>query len=246
MNTFRYRIKDWDTRFESFKSKTYKCKTQSYIPNKVGLGYVRIMREHDGAAIYGAWCATVALLSRMEAPRHGYLTDNGRSNGSAHDSKSLGMLTMIHQDIIQRMMILCSSKDIGWLEVMDDRGSDRVTDSLPFGDCQGDCHGHSPLPLPSPLPVPMPIQTGKISDQGDKYERIRSIPQTKLAEWAAKYCEDAPEWIRVYNSYIGKLGPEGFRGILEQFVAEVDSGEDGRKRGAVLVAKLKEAMQCKR
>jgi hypothetical protein len=94
----------------------------------------------------------------------------------------------------------------------------------------------------------VPIQTGKISDQsdhGDKYERIQSVPQAKLAEWAAKFCGDKPEWIRVYNAYIAKIGPEAFRGILAQFVGEVDSGEDGLRRGAVLVAKVKKAIADK-
>jgi hypothetical protein len=76
----------------------------------------------------------------------------------------------------------------------------------------------------------------------DLLDRVRAIPQAKLAEWAAKFCGDKPEWIRVYNAYIAKIGPEAFRGILEQFVGEVDSGEDGRRRGAVLVAKAKKAI----
>ena len=36
MNT--YRVKDWDARFESSKSRTYKLKTQVYMPNKMGVG----------------------------------------------------------------------------------------------------------------------------------------------------------------------------------------------------------------
>ena len=85
-------------------------------------------------------------------------------------------------------------------------------------------------------------ETGRIFDKGDKYERVRAIPQAKLAEWAANFCGDKPEWIRVYNAYISKIGPEAFRVILEQFVAEVGAGEDGKRRGAVLVAKVKKAI----
>ena len=76
----------------------------------------------------------------------------------------------------------------------------------------------------------------------DLLASVLAIPQAKLAEWAAKFCGDKPEWIRVYNVYIAKIGPEAFRSILSQFVGEVDSGEDGLRRGAVLVAKVKKAI----
>lgn len=237
-----YRIKDWDRRFESAKSREYKMKSQTYMPNKVGIGYVRIMRELDGAAIYGAWCAVVGLLSRMEGPRHGYLTDTGRATGTAHDSASLGMLTLIHKDIVQRMLILCSSKDIGWLEVMS--ATDTAKDTA--GILPGIAGGPLPLPLPSPLPVKS-VRKGDGFDRrtGDKYEQIQSIPQADLADWAVSYCGDALEWTRVYKEYIQKIGPEAFRSILAQFVGEIDAGEGCRNRGSALVAKLKDAVAAK-
>ena len=91
-------------------------------------------------------------------------------------------------------------------------------------------------------------QTGKSSgwNPGDKYERIHAVPQAKLAQWAAEFCGDEPSWIRVYNAYIAQIGPEAFRAILAQFVGEVGAGEDGKRRGAVLVAKVKKAIAEKR
>lgn len=89
--------------------------------------------------------------------------------------------------------------------------------------------------------VPDGLSVG-IGDVGDKYERIRSIPQKDLAQWAVRFCGDDLSWTRVYKAYVDKIGPEAFRAILEQFVGEVDSGEDGRVRGSVLVAKLKKAL----
>lgn len=83
-------------------------------------------------------------------------------------------------------------------------------------------------------------------DQGDKYERLQSVPQAKLAQWAAEFCGDEPSWIRAYNAYIAQIGPEAFRAILAQFVGEVGAGEDGKRRGAVLVAKVKKAIAEKR
>ena len=150
MSEITYRVKDWNERFESAKSRTYKIKSQTYMPNKVGIGYIRIMREYDGAAVYGAWCAVVGLLSRMEGPRHGYLTDTGRATGNPHGVSSLAMLTMIHADIIKRMLILCSSKDIGWLEVMNRRDTDKDT----IGILPGIAGGPSPLPYPLPRHYP--------------------------------------------------------------------------------------------
>ena len=81
---------------------------------------------------------------------------------------------------------------------------------------------------------------------GDKYERLQAVPQAKLSQWAATFCGDKPEWIRVYGAYVDQLGPEAFRAILAQFVGEIGAGEDGRSRGRVLVAKLKKAIAEKR
>ena len=81
---------------------------------------------------------------------------------------------------------------------------------------------------------------------GDKYEKIRSIPQADLAQWAVNFCGDKLDWVRVYKSYISVIGPEAFRSILEQFVGEVYSGEDCRNRGAALVARVKRAVDDKR
>ena len=91
-------------------------------------------------------------------------------------------------------------------------------------------------------------QTWKSSggNPGDKYERLQAVPQAKLAQWAAEFCGDEPSWIRAYNAYIAQIGPEAFRAILAQFVGESGAGEDGKRRGAVLVAKVKKAIAEKR
>lgn len=91
---------------------------------------------------------------------------------------------------------------------------------------------------------PVPEEAGL--GTGDKYEKIRSIPQADLAQWAVNFCGDKLDWVRVYKSYISVIGPEAFRSILEQFVGEVYSGEDCRNRGAALVARVKRAVDDKR
>lgn len=91
---------------------------------------------------------------------------------------------------------------------------------------------------------PVPEEAGL--GTGDKYEKIRSIPQADLAQWAVNFCGDKLDWVRVYKSYISVIGPEAFRSILEQFVGEVYSGEDCRNRGAALVVRVKRAVDDKR
>lgn len=261
-----YRIRDWETRFESSRSRLWNRKTQSYKPNGTSLGYIRMMKEHDGAAIYGAWCAVVDLLSRQESPRRGILTDTGRTTGTPLDSVAIGMLTFIHPEIIHRMLTFCSSQVIGWLviEYRSDTTGDTasVTMVSPSGALQdgtlelpltSERQMHRPLPSPSPSPSyktvnPPEIRVennGLIRNQ-DKYEKIRSIPAVDLAQWTVRFCGDELSWVRVYKTFIDKLGPEAFRSILETYVAEIDAGEDGRVRGAVLVNKLKVALANKR
>lgn len=250
-----YRVNSWDARFESAKSRTYKMKSQSYMPNKVGIGYMRIMREHDGAAVYGAWCALIALLSRMEGPRQGYLTDTGKDTGRVLDADTIGMLTMIHPDIVSRMLKLCSSKDVGWLDVMHRRDTARDTAKDTAGILPGIADGPSPLPLPLPLPRKSvsPTHNLKLSEagpgrveNGDKYGQIRTIPQAELAQWAVNFCGDDIQWVRVYKSYIRDIGPEAFRAILEQFAAECAAGEEPRVRGKAFCKRVKAAVDDKK
>lgn len=144
------RVKDWDARFESSRSREYKLKGQTYMPNKQGLGYNRIMHLKDGCAIYGAWCAMINLLSRMEKPRMGYLTDNSRSDGIQFSAKDISNLTLAPLHFIEKMLELCRSQHIGWLEVV--YINDTKVPSTTAPQCP------SPLPLPLPLQNPFPLQ----------------------------------------------------------------------------------------
>ena len=81
---------------------------------------------------------------------------------------------------------------------------------------------------------------------GDKYEKIRSIPQADLAQWAVNFCGDKLDWVRVYKSYISVIGPEAFRAILEQFAAECAAGEEPRVRGKAFCKRVKAAVDDKK
>jgi len=150
------RIKEWDKRFESAKSRTYKLKSQAYMPNKIGIGYMRMMRDPDGPAIYGAWCALVCMISRMECPRYGYLTDTGRDSGVPLNIDSISMLTMIPVGIVSKMIDFCTSHDVAWL--VNTTSTDTATDTTVSSPRIPDGPSPLPLPLPSPLPLPLPSQ----------------------------------------------------------------------------------------
>lgn len=171
------RVKDWNERFESAKSRTYKIKSQTYMPNKQGLGYTRIMNHAQGPAIYGAWCALINLLSRQEAPRHGYLTDTGRVHGYPWTPDDISIQTMVPEPIIRIMIEFCLSQAVGWLIVTD---ATDTTVSLPRIP-----QGYPPLPLPSPLPLQKTpiVPTGDVYTEG--FERFWKAYPKKIGKGKA-------------------------------------------------------------
>ena len=109
----------WDENFEGAKSKTYKNKTTCQMPTKHGLGYKKLVRGSDGAALFGAWCAMIQVLSRHPAPRHGYCTDTGGADGRPYTPDDLEMLTDIPAKHFKKMLELASSQVVGWLRILD-------------------------------------------------------------------------------------------------------------------------------
>lgn len=110
-----YRIKDWDETFESAKSRGYNQKSHSYIPNKHGVGYVRMLQQPDGPGLYGAWIALVHLVSKHPKPRQGYLTDTGGVHGVPYTVDDIASITRFPAPIVERMIDFCSSQACGWL-----------------------------------------------------------------------------------------------------------------------------------
>lgn len=98
------------------------------------------------------------------------------------------------------------------------------------------------------------METGEIIGAGsgaDKYERIRAVPQDRLAEFAAQELRDADQTRAVfaYKKAIGVIGPEAFRSLLEQFIGDIAVGDckTVNKLGAVFVQnRLKPAVEAKR
>lgn len=110
-----YYIPDWNEYFESGKSVTYNNKSQCYMPCKQGLGLRRILRHKDGAALYGAWCAIIHLLSRQHKPRNGYLTHDGDEEGKPLTAEDISIATDIAEKYIKELIIVCVSDAVSWI-----------------------------------------------------------------------------------------------------------------------------------
>ncbi len=114
-----YQVVDWDKNFEGAKSRTYSNKTTCQMPTKHGLGYKKLVKSKDGAAIFGAWCAMVQVLSRHPKPREGYCTDTGRIDGKPYTAEDLELLTDIPAKYFKSMIQVAASKHVGWLRIPD-------------------------------------------------------------------------------------------------------------------------------
>lgn len=111
-----YQVKDWNAYFEGAKSRTYNNKTSCQMPTKHGLGYKNIVRRKNGAAIFGAWCAMVQVLSRHPKDREGWVTDNGRKDGRPYTAQDLATLTDIPESVFSDMFQVCASYEVSWLK----------------------------------------------------------------------------------------------------------------------------------
>ena len=144
-----YRVKDWERWFESAKSKTFKNKTQAYIPRKQnGLGYNLLLGSKNGEAIYGAWCALVIFLSGHSPPRSGWLTDGGAWDGRPLTPSDLELTTRIKAATFEQMLALCSSETIGWISTYNHKDS--------LVSCQSPELSLSPVPVPIPDTITHP------------------------------------------------------------------------------------------
>jgi len=112
-----YQIKNWNDHFENAKSRSVLNKTWGNLPNKQdGLGYGLIMREDDGAAIYGAFVALVLMCSKQPNPRDGWVTENGKPDARPLTALEISIKTKIPETIVQRMLEVTASSPVGWVE----------------------------------------------------------------------------------------------------------------------------------
>lgn len=82
----------------------------------------------------------------------------------------------------------------------------------------------------------------------DKYGYMRGIDNVLLPEFALWYCgeQDNARARAAYSKFVRVYGAAAFRGTLERFVADCESGEEPAVRGAALMAALKRAATAAR
>jgi hypothetical protein len=153
-------VKGWNEFFESAKTRTWSNKSQTYMPNKQGLGYRRLIALPNGEALYGAWCSMCHLLSHQPKPRQGYLTDTGQASGCPYSAADLSLLTGFTVATMQAMLDACKNPEIGWIS------EDGISQGY-HGDTTGIPIDPRPLPLPSPSPSPSPVVKDSSSPAGD-------------------------------------------------------------------------------
>lgn len=120
MVEYRYRIRDWDKNFETHRSRDLEYVRWLSVPNKQhGMGFTRIMAEEDGAAIFGIWYLIIEACSQARAPRQGWLTDDGRADGTPWTIDDMAVKWRRKVGEIARALdVLCSPK-VGWMETVD-------------------------------------------------------------------------------------------------------------------------------
>ena len=112
-----YQVVGWNENFEGAKSRTYSNKSACQMPTKHGIGYRKLVRSKNGAALFGAWCAMIQVLSRHQKPRDGYCTDTGRIQGRPYTDTDLELLTDIPADIFRQLFQVAARQDVGWLRI---------------------------------------------------------------------------------------------------------------------------------
>lgn len=121
-----YQVVGWNDNFEVAKTRSFKNKTTCTMPCKHGLGFRLIASNQEGAAIFGAWCAMIQIISRHKAPRAGYLTSDGTDSGRPYTADDLHVLTGIPSKYFSLMFDLCSSESVGWLMVIEPTDTTRI------------------------------------------------------------------------------------------------------------------------
>ncbi len=109
------KIRDWDDHFEVAQSRKIDGPlTWVAMPTKHdGKGYRRIMAHANGPAIYAVWCVLVQIAGKQ--PSRGTLAD---ADGPL-TTFDIHLKSALPETLIDEAVNYLSSKDIGWLVVVD-------------------------------------------------------------------------------------------------------------------------------
>lgn len=111
-----FQIIGWEGHFENYKSKSYHRCSFVYMPNKQdGLGLRRVLSHEKGHTYFSVWCLTVQRCSKQEKPRHGWLTECGKPDGTPWDFDDLKLIWYIHPTLILEAYRFFCQPRVGWM-----------------------------------------------------------------------------------------------------------------------------------
>lgn len=84
------------------------------------MGFINIMAQSDGSAIYGIWCCIVGACSQQKE-RDGWLTENGKSDGIPWEPQDLANKFRRPTQEVEKALQILSSQKVGWIQTVDDR-----------------------------------------------------------------------------------------------------------------------------
>ncbi len=115
-----YRVRNWKANFEISQSRKVPKLSWVAIPNKHdGKGFLRLLSERDGSALYGCWILIVQVASKC--PERGTLADEDGPLTPA----DIALKTRVSVELVERTLKRLSDNDIRWIE------SDGVTVDAP-------------------------------------------------------------------------------------------------------------------
>ena len=229
-----YQIIGWDDNFEGAKSRTYKHKTTCQMPTKHGLGYRRLIGMKDGAAMFGAWCVLIQVLSRHDKPRQGYCTDTGRIDGKAYTPADLELLTGIQARIWKSLLQAATMQDVGWLRIPDGYRTDTTGPlnsdldlDLDLDSCSGGGSGGGSGDFERFWEA-YPRKVGKKSALRS-WQRANDRPDTETIISEISLQRNSQEWTKDGGAYIPHPATWINRGGWDDHVTPIDA--HGRGRG---------------
>lgn len=119
-----YRIRNWQKNFEISQSRKVPKLSWVAIPNRHdGKGFLRVLSERDGSALYGCWILLVQVASKC--PERGTLADEDGPLTPA----DIALKIRVSVELVERTLKRLMEKDIRWIEATGE--SEVATSALP-------------------------------------------------------------------------------------------------------------------
>ena len=254
-----YKVKNWKDNFEGAKSNTYNNKTTCQMPTKHGLGYKRLVKQENGAGVFGAWCALIQVLSRHKKPRQGYCTDTGRIDGRPYTFDDLELLTDIPAIYFEKMFESCMLQGVDWVEVVNTKDTAGIPQETMV---PSDSDLDSDLDLNSDSDLNQDHDLDPITNHGfnniiiHKPEDSKDVTLTSFEDFrnndiTSVMCAICEEKTGPGVGFLSKKlkevaeikgdakACEIFRDVAYRFWSEIRAGEDLESRTAGLIARIK-------